>query len=116
MINETKTILKIVDDNAYCYRLDSMGNKFWYLISINDPLYKTEIWWGFDEYLHREDGPAAVYFNGTEWWFLNGKKHRLDGPAYINSSGYKEWYYYNTKIKCSAQKEFERLLRLKAFW
>ena len=24
--------------------------------------------------LHREDGPAAIFKDGTEYWFLHGKK------------------------------------------
>ncbi|HEY5267584.1 MAG TPA: hypothetical protein VII94_00415 [Candidatus Saccharimonadales bacterium] len=116
MKDEIKTILKIVGDNAYAYREDAVGNKFWYLISISNPLYKIDGWWYFDEYLHREDGPACIYVNGFKWWFLNGKRHRINGPAIKGPNGYKEWYYHNTKIDCSTQKEFERLLRLKAFW
>ena len=42
--------------------------------------------------LHREDGPAIEYPNGTKAWYLNGKHHREDGPAAEHPDGYKSWY------------------------
>lgn len=42
--------------------------------------------------LHREDGPAIEYENGTKHWFINGKHHREDGPAIEWQDGSKEWY------------------------
>ncbi len=44
-------------------------------------------------YLHREDGPALEYPNGLKSWYLNGKR-----------------------INCSSQEEFEKFLKLQAFW
>lgn len=45
--------------------------------------------------LHRIDGPAIVYANGTVEYFIDGKLHRTDGPAVIWSTGYKAWYQDN---------------------
>ena len=42
--------------------------------------------------LHREDGPAIVYANGSKSWYINGKCHREDGPAIVYASGSKTWY------------------------
>jgi hypothetical protein len=42
--------------------------------------------------LHREDGPAVIWNNGSKSWYLNGKRHREDGPAIELSNGYKSWY------------------------
>jgi hypothetical protein len=42
-------------------------------------------------YLHREDGPAQVWSNGTESWWLDGKRHRPDGPARVFADGYLVW-------------------------
>jgi hypothetical protein len=42
--------------------------------------------------LHRVDGPAAEWADGTKYWCLNGVWHREDGPAYENVNGEKEWY------------------------
>ena len=41
--------------------------------------------------LHREEGPAIVYNDGTEKWYQNGKLHRDAGPAIEYASGVKEW-------------------------
>jgi len=47
--------------------------------------------------LHREDGPAKEYVNGTEYWYQYGKLHREDGPAIVYYNGYKKYkeYYLN---------------------
>jgi len=42
--------------------------------------------------LHRVDGPACEYADGSKIWRLNGKLHREDGPAIENSNGTKWWY------------------------
>jgi hypothetical protein len=42
--------------------------------------------------LHRTDGPAVEYSNGTREWWVDGKLHRTDGPAIERSDGYKAWY------------------------
>ena len=34
-----------------------------------------------DGQLHREDGPAVEYADGTREWWLNDERHREDGPA-----------------------------------
>ena len=45
-----------------------------------------------NEKLHREDGPAIIYSNGSKVWYRNGLCHRDDGPAVIDSDGFKAWY------------------------
>jgi len=42
--------------------------------------------------LHREDGPAIEYSNGSKEWFLNNVRHREDGPAVEWYDGCKEWW------------------------
>ena len=42
--------------------------------------------------LHRHDGPAIIYSNGSKEWYKYGKRHRDDGPAVIDSDGYQVWY------------------------
>ena len=100
-------------------------------------------WRNENDVLHREDGPALLYDQGDQEWYFNGKLHRNDGPAVYDSRyQYKAWYqhgirhredgpaierlrhhldkqlwyYHGEKINCSSQKEFERLIKLKAFW
>jgi len=47
-----------------------------------------------------------------------GLRHRDDGPAIIygDESELQMWWYQGKFIDCSSQEEFERLLKLKAFW
>jgi hypothetical protein len=70
----------------------------------------------YNSFLHREDGPAIEYFNGSKTWYLNGKLHRLDGPAVEAANGDKYWWINGQNIPCKTQKEFEQLMRLRAFW
>ena len=70
---------------------------------------------------HREDGPAIEWSDGRYTaWILNGKNHRVDGPArikvYLDGTVDQAWFYHGKKMNCSSQEEFERLLKLKAFW
>jgi len=52
--------------------------------------------------LHREDGPARTYPNGTEAWFLNGQLHREGAPAVIKADGSVEWYLNGGKHRVGA--------------
>lgn len=42
--------------------------------------------------LHREDGPAIEYADGSKMWYFNGNRHREDGPAIESPKGYRMWY------------------------
>lgn len=46
--------------------------------------------------LHREDGPAVNYLDGTGMWFVGGQKHRVGAPAVITSEGHQEWWMDGT--------------------
>jgi len=52
--------------------------------------------------LHREDGPAFV-------WTIN-KNYKLFWQSRC------EWWYLGKEISVSSQEEFEKWIRLKAFW
>jgi len=80
--------------------INSNGTKYWYL----------------EGKYHRVDGPAIECPDGTKYWYLEGKCHRVDGPAVEFPDGTKEWWYKNIRIGCDSQKEFESILKLKAFW
>jgi hypothetical protein len=47
--------------------------------------------------LHREDGPAIIWRDGSESWYFYGKLHRDGGPAYIESVGLKEWWSHGMR-------------------
>jgi len=72
--------------------------------------------WVLNKNYHREDGPAVEDANGDKFWFFHGKLHRLDGPASEFADGTKEWFWYDKFIPVKSQEEFERYLKLKAFW
>lgn len=62
---------------------------------MRDPVrYPDRMLW-LDEHdrRHREDGPAVVYFSGTEIWYIHGVRHRADGPAFRGSDGTEQWYF-----------------------
>jgi hypothetical protein len=77
--------------------------------------YGAKLWYQNDQ-LHRVDGPAEEWADGTKRWYQHDQLHRVDGPALEYASGTKFWYYRGTQIKCQSQTEFERYTRLKAFW
>lgn len=54
-------------------------------------------YWFINNKCHREDGPAVEYPNGSKKWLLNGKLHREDGPAliYAQSAGKYKHFYLN---------------------
>ena len=41
--------------------------------------------------LHRTDGPAVEYSDGSKEWYINGERHREDGPSIEFSNGDKYW-------------------------
>ena len=55
--------------------------------------YGNQYWYNEHDQLHRTDGPAIVYANGSQLWYFNGKRHRLDGPAVIDPDGDQSWYF-----------------------
>ncbi len=44
--------------------------------------------------LHRTDGPAREYVDGSKEWYINGIRHREDGPAIEWINFCKSWYLY----------------------
>jgi len=55
--------------------------------------------WYLNGKLHRKDGPAVEYVDGTKYWYLNGQYHREDGPAVETASGAKWWFLNGRCIK-----------------
>lgn len=47
--------------------------------------------------LHREDGPAAEFSDGSKEWFINGERHRIDGPAVVYPDGHRRFFAPNNK-------------------
>ena len=63
-------------------------------LPVNKKIINNErgTFWIVNGLIHREDGPAIEYSNGTKEWYINGKRHRLDGPAIEYANGSKLWY------------------------
>ena len=55
------------------------------------PITGTRRYYNHAGQLHREDGPAIEYSDGTKYWYRNGKLHREDGPAIIHDTGTRKW-------------------------
>jgi len=60
----------------YTVEVDDNGTNRWYL----------------DGKLHRTDGPAVEFADGSKLWYLDDKRHRADGPAVEFADGSKYWY------------------------
>ena len=61
---------------------------------IYPPNGKCKIWY-FHGLVHRENGPAKIWNDGSKEWWVNGKPHRLDGPAMMESrSGQPKAYMW----------------------
>jgi hypothetical protein len=55
-------------------------------------LKREAFYWYKEGKLHRIDGPAIEYRNGTKFWYLKGLMHRIDGPACEYSDGRIAWH------------------------
>lgn len=54
--------------------------------------YGNEFWYNENNQLHRLDGPACIFNDGTEYWCRNGLYHRIGGPALEYLNGTKCWF------------------------
>jgi len=68
--------VKKYKSGKYTVHIDSTGTKLW----------------EYKGYIHRENGPAWIWYSGDKEWFLNGEMHREDGPAIENNNGIKQWW------------------------
>jgi len=75
------------------------------------------------DYINDDGTKRRVWKSGAESYFDNkGEYHRIDGPATTfsyfihNKMGTPKWYIHGNRMDCKSQEEFERLLKLKAFW
>jgi hypothetical protein len=82
-------------------------------ISVDEKYDWVAVW-------HTKDGRWIKTYNDTEE--MANKKwseirfHKLDGPFIERSDGKQEWWVDGKKLDCSTQEEFERLMKLRAFW
>lgn len=57
----------------------------------------TQLWYQNGD-LHREDGPAHIDKDGSQFWYKHGAIHREDGPAVISSNGSQSWYLDDKEV------------------
>ena len=57
--------------------------------------------------LHRDEGPAVDWADGTKLWYQNGQLHRIDGPAVECRDGDKRWYINGKRL---TEAEFSQLV------
>ena len=74
---------EVFDALRYRVEVDSSGTR-WYYNSAGQ--------------LHRDEGPAVEWNNGTKSWYQNGNRHRTDGPAVEYASGGKVWYINGKRL------------------
>ena len=72
-----------------------MGVRYW---TKEGEHYVSDDYADLSNNLHRDDGPAIIYANGTKAWFQHGMRHREDGPAYIGHDGRKVWFLYDKAV------------------
>jgi hypothetical protein len=72
------------------------------------------------EWLSGEFDPnelVEVYGTHFTVYYLDEKLHNDLGPAYIiRSTGVQKWALHGVFIDVKTQEEFERYIKLKAFW
>ena len=81
--------------------IDADGNKFYknsagQLHRLDGPAIEYidgSTYWYKNAKWHRDDGPAITLSGGTKYWFKEGKKHRVGGPAVEFSDGENQWFH-----------------------
>ena len=58
-----------------------------------------KFWLNNKDQLHREEGPAQEWTDGSKFWYINDEHHREDGPAIEWANGDKEWFINGKKIE-----------------
>ena len=60
--------------------------------------FGTQQWRDANNRLHREDGPALIYADGSTEWYYDGLRHCLTGPACFYSYGYKAFWIFGKQV------------------
>jgi hypothetical protein len=76
-----------------------------------DSVFNVEIAYYKNGKLHKENGPARCWHDGTREWNLNDLLHREDGPAREWTHGIKEWWLNGIWI--NKQKRKSKVEKLK---
>jgi len=61
-------------------------------------------WYQQNYEMHRLNGPARKFSDGSKFWYQYGKFHRLEGKAIEYANGYGLWYIEGAEYN---KKEFD---------
>jgi hypothetical protein len=88
------------------------GPNFYYLNGKCLTLHEfiTNVVTDANSYENYREYKVRVFYSRTEWW-LGHKLHRENGPAIIFNDGTKFWYFYG--IPCSNEDEYDERRRRK---
>lgn len=69
----------------------------------------------YDDVLIKENDWIIVHMKKIKKEFV---PHRIDGPAneYKTQPQYNTWWYNGKRIECKSQNQFNKIIKLKAFW
>ena len=97
---------EVFDTLKYRIEVDGLGNRLYYnkaglLHRTDGPAIEyadgSKSWYQ-NGLLHRTDGPAVECDAVTKEWWQNGKRHRIDGPAVERFDGYREWWINGVEL------------------
>ena len=119
--NQRLTITQIFFDRR---DPDYMYNKTQYIIEgklhrIDGPAIEWDNGsndWFINDKRHNPNGPAVENRDGSKEWWINSKLHRLDGPAIEYADGSKEWWVNNRKHRDNDLPAVERSNGTKEWW
>ena len=69
----------------------------------------TRRYYNKDNRLHRTNGPAVEYADGTKRWLQNDQYHRIDGPAMEYPTGDNRWFINGKEM---TEAEFNQAVKL----
>ena len=69
----------------------------------------TRRYYNRDDRLHRTNGPAVEYTDGTKRWLQDGQYHRIDGPAMEYPTGDNRWFINGKELTAA---EFNQAVKL----
>jgi len=58
----------------------------------------SKVWRDKEGRLHRENGPAIIWKDGSMFWYKNGKLHRENGPASQYANGTNYWWVNGKQV------------------
>ena len=92
----------------YYVTVDAMGNTRWHKDAKCEILHRENgpaiEWadgskeWLQNNQLHRENGPAVEHISGAKWWYKDGQLHRENGPAIEYADGSKSWWINDKRL------------------